>query len=178
MDALFSCTFLLDTAPRLKVSSLDNIGLVRKAEGDDRWQILRVVPNTTSIVVTVRSNLHALWMIVKSIVLKNHSPNSTTYDEGTLIDASDLNVSPPEVLTSTPIINLGIFVTSAAALLVSSHNNSYTPKQGTRAMPNHNVRLPSDPLPHAESRLVPPESEGDRHRQRQRDTPTEKWEGR
>ena len=130
------------------------------------------------IVVTVRSNLHALWMIVKSIVLKNHSPNSMTYDEGTLIDASDLNVSPPEVLRSTPIINLGIFVTSAAALLVSSHNNSYTPKQGTRAMPNHNVRLPSDPLPRAESRLLPPESEGDRHRQRHRDTPTEKWEGR
>ena len=67
-------------------------------------------------------------MIVKSIVLKNHSPNSTTYDEGTLIDASDLNVSPPEVLRSTPIINLGIFVTSAAALLVSSHNNSYDAK--------------------------------------------------
>ncbi len=63
-----------------------------------------------------------------SSLLKNHSPNSITYDEGTLIDASDLNVSPPEVLTSTPIINLGIFVTSAAALLVTSHNNSYDAK--------------------------------------------------
>jgi hypothetical protein len=51
-----------------------------------------------------------------------------TYEEGTLIDASDLNVSPPEVLTSTTIINLGIFVTSDVALLVSSHNISYDAK--------------------------------------------------
>jgi hypothetical protein len=33
-------------------------------------------------------------------------------------------------------------------------------------MPNHNVRLHCDPLPRAESRLLPSESEGDRHRQR------------
>ena len=51
-----------------------------------------------------------------------------TYEKGTLIDASDLSVSPPEVLTSTPIINHGIFVTSAVALLVSSHNNPYDAK--------------------------------------------------